>query len=524
MDLVEKIKIIQNNLSIKNFNAAVVGAKKILKKFPKNSFTLNLCGLALQGNGDYLSSINYFEKAIFYEQNNIAAMNNLATSYKNLVEYEKAEKLYQQILKLNPNYIQALHNYANFKKIFMRYDEAIILFNQALEKDPKNNLIKYNLATTYQGLGNYKEAKKNILEILKDNPKFIIAHKVLSELIEYKSKDDHIIQMEKLIKDVNINQNLKIDLYFALGKAYEDIKEYSNSFKYLKKGNEIKRKNLNYNIKEELKSFADIMRVFNKIDFEKQAFSNTEHKNIIFICGMPRSGTTLVEQIISTHKNVYGAGELIYLSESIKRNLIETNNLNNYFKLNIDKIFNELKNKSNELEKFYNYQLENHHINSNYITDKAPQNFRWIGIMKLFFPNCKVIHCVRNAKDNCLSLYKNSFPSNAMHWTFDEEDIGNYYNGYKELMSFWKNKIPNFVYDLNYENLVKNKDEEIKKLIKYCDLDWDSNCLEFYDKSNTPIKTVSINQARKPIYSKSINSSNFYSNHLSTLFKIIDKS
>ena len=111
-----------------------------------------------------------------------------------------------------------------------------------------------------------------------------------------------------------------------------------------------------------------------------------------------------------------------------------------------------------------------------------------------------------------------------MNWSFDEEDIGRYYNGYKNLMNFWKSKIPDFIYDLHYEDLVKNQEVEAKKLINFCDLDWDPDCLEFHKKAKTPIKTVSINQARKPIYNKSINSSQLYSEYLPTLFNILDKS
>ena len=524
MNLIEKIKILQNHLSIKNYSIAIEGAKKILKKFPKNSFVSNLCGLALQGKGDHINSINYFEKAIFYDQNNIAAMNNLATSFKNIAEYERAEKLYKNILKINPKYVQAAHNYANLEKLFMKFAEAIELFNQALKLDPTNNLIMYNLATSQQGLGNYSEARKGILEILKTDPKFIMAHKTLSELTEYSPQDSHIIEMKNLIKDSSIENNQKIDLYFALGKAYEDIKQYTLSFESFKRGNEIKKSFLNYNVEQDLKGFNNIIKTFKDIDIDKHVTTHSNSRNIIFICGMPRSGTTLVEQIISTHKLVYGAGELIYLLQSIKRNFLEANNTGDHLKLNISKIFDQFSKEINDVENFYNQQLDLHDSKSNYITDKAPQNFRWIGFMKLFFPNCKVVHCVRNPKDNCLSLYKNNFPSRTMNWSFDESDIGKYYNGYKNLMNFWNTKIPNFIYDLNYENLVKNQEEEIKKLIKFCGLDWDSDCLEFYKKNKTPIKTVSINQARKPIYTKSINSSEFYLKNLSTLFNILDRS
>jgi len=238
---------------------------------------------------------------------------------------------------------------------------------------------------------------------------------------------------------------------------------------------------------------------------------------------MPRSGTTLVEQIISTHKLVYGAGELSYLVQSIFENLAGKNNSKGLLKLDETKLFDELKKPTeNNLEKFYNEQLNSHKSHLNYVTDKAPQNFKWIGIMKLFFPNSKVIHCKRIAKDNCLSLYKNQFPSETMNWAFDQEDIGKYYNGYKDLMSFWKTKIPNFVYDLSYEKLVQNQEQEVTNLIKFCGLDWDPDCLKFYEKNKTPIKTVSVNQARKPIYSNSINSSEFYSKNLSILFDLVN--
>ncbi|MDB4157833.1 sulfotransferase [Candidatus Pelagibacter sp.] len=518
MNLAEKIKALQNYFSIKDYDTVISSSKIILKKFPDNSFVHNICGLALQAKGDPIGSINYFEKSIFYDQNNFVAMNNLATSFKKITEFGRAENLYKKIMKINPKYIPAIHNYANLKKHHMMYTEAIDLYNQALKEEPNNNVIRYNLATTLQGLGSYEDAKKEILKILKINPKFIIAHKVLSELTDYSSKDSHILDMEKLVNNNDVNDIQKIELYFALGKAYEDINEYSKSFEYLKKGNKIKKESLNYNVQSELNVLSNIIDVFKEIDFNKKLSNYTSFKKIIFICGMPRSGTTLVEQIISSHKNVCGAGELIYLSQSIQRSLFDKD-----LKLDKEKIIKNLEITPNNIEGFYNQQLDYHKSSLEYVTDKAPQNFKWIGIMKLFFPNCKVVHCVRNPKDNCLSLYKNNFPSNTMNWSFDEEDIGQYYSGYKNLMNFWKIKMPDFIYDLNYESLVKNQKKEIKNLINFCELNWDSNCLEFYKKNKTPIKTVSINQARKPIYNKSINSSQHYSKHLPTLFSFLEK-
>jgi Tfp pilus assembly protein PilF len=517
MNLAEQLKIITNYLTIRNFTRAIEISKKILKKTPNNSFTLNLLGLAYQGKGSHTLAINAFEKAIFYDEKNVSPMNNLANTYKKVGEYEKAERLYNNILKINPNYIQAIHNYANLKKSFLIYDKAIELFKDALKKDPNNNVIRYSLATSLQNLGNFEEAKTEILKILEKDPKFMIAHKVLSEIKEYKLGDPHFNEMLDLINNENIEEIKKIELHFAIGKAYEDIKDYSLAFKHFKLGNKIKKQFIKYEIKSEIVQFKNIMESFKKINFEKQSLKKSNHKNIIFICGMPRSGTTLVEQIISTHKEVYGAGELIYLSQSIGRNILDEN-----FSLSLNKILKQLEKPSNDIEQYYNNQLNYHETSAKFITDKAPQNFKWIGFMRLFFPNCKIVHCARNPKDNCLSLYKNNFPSNSMNWSYDEEDIVNYYNGYEGLINFWKSKIPNFIYDLNYENLVKNQEVESKKLLNFCGLSWDPDCMEFYKKNKTPIKTVSIKQARSPIYNKSINSNELYSKYLPTLFNFFD--
>ena len=154
------------------------------------------------------------------------------------------------------------------------------------------------------------------------------------------------------------------------------------------------------------------------------------------------------------------------------------------------------------------------------VTDKAPLNFRWIGFIKIFFPNAKIVHCKREAKDNCLSLYKNIFDENQ-NWTYNTTDILNYYKNYKNLMDFWKMKLPNFIYNCSYENIITNPDIEIKNLIEFCGLEWESQCLEFY-KSKRAIKTVSVAQARKPLYKTSISSSANYAPFLIDFFDKLD--
>ena len=231
---------------------------------------------------------------------------------------------------------------------------------------------------------------------------------------------------------------------------------------------------------------------------------------------MPRSGTTLVEQIIASHNEVFGAGELVYLQSVIKKNLIFEK------KLSEEKLNNELSNQANFLNKEYFEMINFHNFKENYFTDKAPPNFRWLGIIKIFFPNSKIIYCKRNAKDNCLSIYKNFFLSEDMKYAFNQNDIANYYNLHLDLMNFWKNKIGDFIYEIEYEKLVSNKEEEIKKLINFCDLKLDPNCLNHHKNKKTPIKTVSISQARMPVYQSSVNSNTNYEKSLSKMFSLLD--
>ena len=510
MELLEKLKIINNHLIAKNYKKVINECNKILKKDPNIPYVLNLCGLALLGSNNILASIDYFNKAIEFEPDNIAAINNLANSYKALSKFDIAEKLYLKILKTNPKYIRALNNYANLKQQIGDFNSYIEFYLKALEIKPNVNIL-LSLASAYQEIGNFKKCKEIANKALTMQPRNTTIHKLISSIINYKNENDHLIAMENLSKDKTLKSEQLIDLSFALGKAYEDIGNYEKSFENLEKGNKLKKTKINYKINNQVKLFESITKTFNELDLENLK-QTSKNKSIIFICGMPRSGTTLIEQIIAAHPQVNGAGELIYLQNLIKQNFIED------FKLNKQKIINEASSNNNIIESKYFELLDFHKFGSKLITDKAPQNFRWIGFIKIFFPNSKIIHCNRNAKDNCLSLFKNNFASSHMDWTYDQKDIAEYYNLYYDLMKFWNKKLPNDIYNANYERIVQNKEIEIKKLIEFCGLKWDSACLNHHKHIKTPISTVSVVQARKPIYSSSLNSNNKYSKYLNGLY------
>ena len=519
MNFVEKVKTLQNYFKLGNFKKVIEGCKLLNKKFPNNSFVLNLSGMAYQNLLNHHKAIDFFELALKADNLNIAAMNNLANSLKVTDQFVRADKIFQQILKEDPNYINAYNNYANLKIAVNDVEGAIELYNQAIVLAKKKKIYPINfllhLANALQSLNREKELMEVIEEILKLDPENTEAHKILSWTYKYSKTNSesmsHISIMENILKKKILNNDQKSKLSFGLGKAYDDLKDVEQAIKFISSGNQLHKNIFKSNIIEETNIMNRMIKIFKDINLNKSPnfFSK---KKIIFICGMPRSGTTLVEQIIASHKEVYGAGELLFLTNVIHDNFFNGDLID---KQRIIENQNSEKNLINEkyFEKFLLYKIK-----KQIITDKAPLNFKWIGFIKIFFPNSKIIHCKRNSRDNCLSIFKNYFSSPRMNWAYDQRDIADYYNSYNSIMNFWYSKIPQFIHTVEYEKIVSDKKNEIKKLIKFCDLEWDDNCLNHHKNRKTPIRTVSIAQARQPVYSSSVNSGDNYKDYLKEMF------
>ncbi len=513
-ELKARIQKLVNQYNFGNYKLVIQEVNILLKKLPNNSFLLNLLGSCYQKLGDFDTAIKNFLQVLSTDRKNLAAKNNLANTYKDLLEFEKAENLYKEIIKIDSSYINAITNYANLKFQLDQYEDAIELYDRALKINNKVENIHYNIGLTYQSYGDFEKAEKHFLEMLKINPTATIADRLISRFTKYDQKNSHFKDMIERSKINNLNDNSKINLYFAIGKAYEDIKDYEKSFSFLKKANNLVNSKFFYNTKDDDNFTEDMQKAFYKKDIRN--FINTKNTDkIIFILGLPRSGTSLAEQIISSHSKVYGAGELNYLEKIIKKKFFTKNKIN-LNSLSSDKLINNIKESSQE----YLNLIKNFKTSKNIITDKAPQNFMWIGFINLFFPNAKIIHCYRDAKDNFLSLYKNFFPE-GLEWAYNEENLINYYKNYRTLMNFWDKQFPEKIYHLEYEKLIDNPSNEITSLIKFCDLEWEDNCLNFYNNKRS-IKTLSVAEARKPIYKSSLSSSTNFNPFLKNAFEKLD--
>ena len=510
-DIEKQIQILINNFNAKNFDYIISKTLIYLKKFPEYVILYNLLGSSYQNVGNHKKAKDIFIKGLKYDPKSLAMKNNLATTYKNLLQYDLAENLYSEIIELNPKYINAYVNLGNLKRDINKFDDAINLYEKANNIQPKNPIILYSLALANQGLGNFERAIKFAKEALLVDPKLTQADHLISQSMKYEKENWHYKELLNKLENLDLSKNEKIDLYFSLAKANEDMNKIDISFKYLELGNNLKKEQLNFKIKKEIKLFNQIIKVFENVDLKKIKSKN--ECNAIFILGMPRSGTSLVEQIISSHSNVFGAGELPILSNIVKEQFMENEELQ---LTRLLEIMND-ESKIDAIRKIYTNFIKFFNLKEQFITDKAPLNFRWVGFIKIMFPNAKIIHCERDYKNNSLSLYKNLFEG-GLGFTYNENDLIEYYKQYIKLMKFWDSKIDKPFLNVKYEALINDNENEVKKIINFCNLKWEENCLSFH-KNKTPIKTMSTAQARKPIYKSSLNSFEKYKKYL----RIIDK-
>ncbi len=377
-------------------------------------------------------------------------------------------------------------------------DKEIKNLEDLFEKNPKDINIIINLANAYISSGNFISALKITKLANQLAPENMGIDFTLSNLIDY--SEDHEHQKIMLEKSDNefFKEKDKIPLYFALGKSFNDQKKYSKSFHFFELGNKIKNSTLkDYSLKVEELYVKKIKKFFLNYDFKTTYEKKLFNKKIIFIIGLPRSGSSLVHQILASHSSVNGLGESSILNTFINNKILEEKfETNLKYNNNINHEF------LSDLSIYLGSEYEN--VSKNKISvDKSLFNFFWIGFIKVIFPKAKIIHTTRNMEDTCFSIYKSLFGKNSVLWSYDKKNILKFISIYNDLLKFWSDKIPNYIYNLSYESLINNQKKEIKKLLSFCELEWEENCINFY-KNAPPIKSASLYQTRKPIYKSSI--------------------
>ena len=387
---------------------------------------------------------------------------------------------------MKPDYAEAYYNLGVTIKELGRLDEALASYRQAIALKPNYAEAYNNLGIMLQELGRLDEALASYRQAIALKPDYAEAHRHFTLIKKYDGKDEHYSKMQELYLSKNISKEQRCHINFGLAKACEDLGNFEKAFQHYKEGNMLRKKLLNYDINLDLELFKQLKSSYAKIEKNSLEIEKLS-KNLmpIFIVGMPRSGTTLVEQIISSHSEVTGAGELNFAAQfggAIATGITEANN-------------------ESLLDFRHNYlnKLQNVSKGNLIVTDKMPQNFRYIGLLTAAFPEAKIIHVKRNPAAVCWSNYKKFFESNSIGFCYEIDDIISYHKLYENLMNFWANTLSNRIYKLDYEILTVHQDTETRRLIKYLGLDWDEKCLS--PQNNTrKVTTASNLQIRKKVY------------------------
>ena len=525
-----------------NLSEAEKGYRKLLKKEKNNSVLLTSLGLVCLKTDKDEEGINFLKKAIYIDNKNLIAITNLGLIYfkqkkykisrdcllkslnlnKNyhtfyllgqvyteLENFTKAIENYEQSIKINQN-AEAYCNLGNLYYILGNLKEAEKFINKAITINPSMDLALNNRGLINKAKGKISNAEIDFISAIKVNKNNYMAHFNLCSINNYSKKKSYRDDLKNLLK-ISKNDEEKIYLNFSLGKLFERIKRYKESFDYFSKANFIKRKSFEYSVKNDLIFFKDIKKklsinfIENNINFKKKDNSQ------IFIVGMPRSGTSLIEQILSSHSKVIGLGEVNYLQDVINKYFFNEKKEIDLRKINEINLDNARKDYINLINK---KSLKKKFIN------KLPANFKWIGLIKLIFPNSKIINCERNSLDTCLSIFQQNFIIKGNEYSFNLIEIGRYYNLYLDYMKYWSNIKIDLFHNIKYENIIKEQKKEVSKLLKHCSLNWEEKCLEFYKNKRT-VRTSSDLQVRKKIYSTSINKNNFYKKELLPLTNML---
>jgi tetratricopeptide (TPR) repeat protein len=411
----------------------------------------------------------------------------------------EAVRLWKMALAIDPRFIEARMNLADSYQLSGDLERSEKLYRRIIADHRELFVAKYMLANVLKSRGNFEEASKYYLEVIKQQPAYTQAHFSYSQIHKYTDRaDPHVDQMLELYGSQGLQTGGRIQLAFALAKAFENLGDYAGAFQYLKTGNDLRKTEFVYDIESDRALIESIIRCFNREAMARVNVHSENSNRPIFIVGMPRSGTSLVEKIIASHSDVYGAGELDYIF-SLGTRL--------FLKRSVDFQFGQLDaypgSAFETFGKTYLEQIRALNDTAERVTDKMPFNMMMIGLIKLVLPNAKIIHCVRDARDTCLSIYKQNFTTGNYRFAYDLKTVAQFHNEYEKLMRHWHEVIPGSVHDVSYEALTHDPDTEIRKLLAACDLDCQQGCLDF-DKTEGVVRTASAFQARQPMYTSSV--------------------
>jgi tetratricopeptide (TPR) repeat protein len=503
----------------------------------------------LHRNGNYKEAEKIYRDILTEDPDNVSAMRLLALLAMKMEQYRDAVVLLKQVVKLAPDYRVALLDLGHAQTELHELEDAVATIERAISLDPasygayialanalarssrtgeavaayqKAAALRPELAGTYLGLGNVlktlgrqNEAIDAYRKGISLQPGFAELYWSLSNLKTFRFEPDEVEAMKTELARPDLSDTVAVHFCFALGKASEDRCDYLQAFEYYDRGNGMRRMQESYDPVHTEIIGERIRAVFTKKFMEQASGVGHTAAYPIFIVGLPRSGSTLIEQILASHAQAEATHELPEGGRLIK--FIDRRRVGRgHYPEAVTSFSAE---EFAALGKRYDEETRRYRSGAPYFIDKMPNNFANLGLLSLILPNARFINAMRDPIDTCLSCYKQLF-ARGQSFTYDLDDLGNYYLEYRRMMDHWHAIMPGRILDVQYENVVSDLETEVRRLLDYCGLPWDDACLDFHNTKRA-IRTASSEQVRQPIYSDAVNHWKKFGNSLNPLIEIL---
>jgi tetratricopeptide (TPR) repeat protein len=495
---------------------ALAHLRKALEITPRYADAHNNLGLTLHIAGRPDAAIRHFEQALTIKPNYPQAHYNLANALHALNRSEEAIMHYWKAVAIDPKYAEAYNNLGLVLQMLGRAEEAIGCYQKALTINPNYAEAHNNLGIVLRAIGRIDEALQAFDKAIALAPRRAAFYLSVVNTKRLGRDDRYFSAMTELAREVtSLPVKEQIALHFALGRTLSELGDHAQSFEHLLKGNALARKQINYDETATLAQLERIREVFSSELIRERQGQGHASPLPIFVVGMPRAGTTLVEQILASHPKVFGAGELRTMT-NLAMNLSGPEGPS--FPEWVPAMPAE------QIRRFgesYVSALRRLAPEAERVVDKMPSNFRFAGLIRLVLPDARIIHVRRDMRDTALSCFSLLF-ARGQGFSYDLAELGRYCRAYQTLMEHWRNLLPKEVMlEVDYEDVVDNLEQQARRIVRHCSLEWDDACLAFY-RSQRPVQTASTTQVRRPIYRTSVGRWRQYQDVLQPLLRALD--
>jgi tetratricopeptide (TPR) repeat protein len=497
---------------------AVESYRKAIRLRPDFAEAHNNLTYALYGLGRMDEARASGEQALRLRPSFPEANNHLGLALMELDRAGEAAEQFQTALRLQPRLPAVQRNLANAMRALGRHADAMYHFQQALQLDPNFAEVHCDLGDFLKEQGRFDEAVTHFRQALRSKPDYALAYWNLSEFANQglsRLTPEELAQIQSLLSSDRLPLLSKSVLHMTLGNVFDKQGPWDQAFPHFRQGNALRKQLLEqmgqgFDVAAHRTAIDRTIATFTEEFFRQEPPGGSDSELPVFVVGMPRSGTSLVEQILASHSKAAGAGELWDLPNLVA-NLQRQNKRGVEYPASLGSM------KAAELGKLaapYLQRLARTDDKAIRVVDKMPQNFLHLGLIALLFPKARVIHCRRDPFDVCLSCYFQNFHRVNFAWSL--EDLGQYHAEYERLMAHWQGVLPLRMMEVRYEDLVTRQEEVTRELVSFCGLEWEDSCLSFH-KNSRPVQTASALQVRRPMYSSSIGRWQKYRSHLEPL-------